>query len=85
MNEPVLIQPVESPVICKPYYEPAQYWEYERNTGRAQKMEGRREASYWYKDQSGDIRPAAYAIDFTLKYWVNAGKTGGGSWRGAIF
>jgi hypothetical protein len=32
---PVLIQPVESPVICKPYYEPTQYWEYDRQTGRA--------------------------------------------------
>jgi len=49
-TDPVLIQPVETPVICKPYCEPAQYWEYDRNTGRAQKMEGRRAASYWYKD-----------------------------------
>jgi hypothetical protein len=30
--DPVLIQPVESPVICKPYYEPTQYWEYDRQT-----------------------------------------------------
>ena len=22
LNDPVLIQPVDSPVICKPYYEP---------------------------------------------------------------
>jgi hypothetical protein len=29
-EEPVLIQPVESPVICKPYYEPTHYWEYDR-------------------------------------------------------
>jgi hypothetical protein len=27
MTESVLIQPVESPVICKPCYEPTQYWE----------------------------------------------------------
>lgn len=56
MNDPVLIQPVESPVICKPYYEPTHYWEYDKQTGRAQKMEGRRPASYWYKDPSADIR-----------------------------
>ena len=56
MPEPVLIQPVESPVICKPYYEPTQYWEYDRTTGRAQKLAGRRTASYWYKDPSADIR-----------------------------
>jgi|LFRM01.2.fsa_nt_gb hypothetical protein len=42
MSDPVPIQPVDSPVICKPYYEPTHYWEYERNTGRAQKREGRR-------------------------------------------
>ena len=34
-EEPILIQPVESPVICKPYYEPDRYWEYDRQTGRA--------------------------------------------------
>ena len=63
MPEPVLIQPVESPVICKPYYEPTQYWEYERNTGRAQKMEGRRPASYWYKDPSADIRRGQMTLE----------------------
>jgi type III restriction enzyme len=63
MAEPVLIQPVESPVICKPYYEPPQYWEYDRNTGRAQKMEGRRAASYWYKDPSADIRRGQMTLE----------------------
>jgi hypothetical protein len=52
MPEPVLIQPVESPVICRPYYEPTQYWEYDRNTGRAQKMEGRRTAAYKNKGRT---------------------------------
>ena len=33
MSDPVLIQPVESPVICKPYYEPTHYWEYDRGYG----------------------------------------------------
>jgi superfamily II DNA or RNA helicase len=32
-EDPVLIQPVESPVICKPYYEPTQYWEYDQGDG----------------------------------------------------
>jgi type III restriction enzyme len=63
MPEPVLIQPVESPVICKPYYEPTQYWEYDRNTGRAQKMEGRRAASYWYKDPAADIRRGQMTLE----------------------
>jgi len=41
-NDPVLTQPVERPVICKPYYEPTHYWECDRNTGRAVKRCGRR-------------------------------------------
>jgi len=63
VSDPVLIQPVESPVICKPYYEPTQYWEYDRNTGRAQKMEGRRAASYWYKDPAADIRRGQMTLE----------------------
>lgn len=55
-DEPVLIQPIESPVICKPYYEPTQYWEYDRETGRAEQKPGRRPASYWYKDPNVDTR-----------------------------
>lgn len=63
MSDPVLIQPVESPVICRPYYEPTHYWEYDKNTGRAQKMEGRRRASYWYKDPSADIRHGQMTLE----------------------
>ena len=63
MPEPVLIQPVESPVICRPYYEPTPYWEYDRNTGRAQKMEGRRAASCWYKDPAADIRRGQMTLE----------------------
>ena len=50
MSDPIPIQTVESPVICKPYYEPTHYGEYERATGRAHKREGRRPSAYWYKD-----------------------------------
>ncbi len=33
MPEPVLIQPVEKPVICKPHYDPSRYGQcrYSRN------------------------------------------------------
>lgn len=55
-DDPVLIQPVESPVICKPYYEPDTYWEYDRNTGQAARQPGRRPASYWYKLPDADAR-----------------------------
>lgn len=33
MPDSVLIQPVESSVICRPYYEPDRYWEYDRVSG----------------------------------------------------
>lgn len=56
MTEQVLIQPVESPVICKPYEEPTQYYEYDRNTGEAKKQPGRRPASYWYKIEDAASR-----------------------------
>jgi len=55
-REPVLIQPVESPVICKPYYEPMHYYEYDRRTGCATKQAGRRPAAYWYKLPDQDSR-----------------------------
>lgn len=56
MTEPVLIQPVESPVICKPYYEPTHHYEYDRTTGRATKEPGRRPAAYWYKLSDEEMR-----------------------------
>lgn len=49
MSEDVPVQPVETPVICKPYYEPTEYWEYERSSGTAVRQPGRRPAAYWYK------------------------------------
>jgi type III restriction enzyme len=55
-EEPVLIRPVESPVICKPYEEPTHYWEYDRATGQATKQPGRRQAQYWYKLSTEDLR-----------------------------
>jgi type III restriction enzyme len=64
MSEPVLIQPVESPVICKPYYEPTHYWEYDRATGRAAKQPGRRPATYWYKLSEEEIRQRNLPLDF---------------------
>src|SRR5687767_13052796 len=43
------IQPVEEPILNGPYEEPTAYWEYNRDTGNAAKMPGRRPARYWYK------------------------------------
>ncbi len=63
MSDPVLVQPVESPVICKPYYEPTHYWEYDRATGRAAKQTGRRPASYWYKLPDADSRQGQFSFE----------------------
>jgi len=46
------IQPVERPILCNPYAEPTAHWEYNRETGIAAKMPGRRPAEYWYKQKS---------------------------------
>jgi len=62
-DEPVLIQPVESPVICKPYHEPTQYWEYDRETGCADKKPGRRPSAYWYRDPSVDTRRGQMSLE----------------------
>jgi len=43
------IQPVEKPILCGPYDEPTAHWVYERETGEARKLEGRRRAGYWFK------------------------------------
>ena len=60
---PVLIQPVESPVICRPYYEPTHYWDYDRATGRANKRCGRRPAAYWYKFADVDTRRGQLSLE----------------------
>ena len=43
------IQPVEKPILCNPYREPAEHWVYDTETGTAHRAQGRRPASYWYK------------------------------------
>ncbi len=43
------VQPVERPILCNPYDAPSLHWQYDRATGEATKMAGRRPARYWYK------------------------------------
>jgi type III restriction enzyme len=45
------LQPVEKPILCSPYKEPSEHWLYDTATGTAQRVPGRRPASYWYKTQ----------------------------------
>ncbi len=44
------IQPVDRPILCSPYDEPAEHWAY-TTEGDAIRVPGRRPASYWYKTQ----------------------------------
>src|SRR5947209_7217776 len=58
--EQIPIQPVEQPIICKPYVEPTNHWVYDTTTGEATKVEGRRPASYWFRtERSGESRQLA--------------------------
>jgi len=63
MTDPVLIQSVDEPIICKPYVEPDLHYEYDRNTGAARKEPGRRPAAYWYKLPSADARRGQLALE----------------------
>ena len=47
----VPIQPVDKPIICKPYDEPLDHWIYDTETGQASRAGKRRPASYWYKTE----------------------------------
>lgn len=62
MSEPTLIQPVDSPVICVPYNEPSNFWDYDRATGIAEKQSGRRPSYYWYKDET-DTRKQQLSLE----------------------
>jgi len=43
------IQSVEKPILCSPYEPPSVHWLYDRTTGEASKIAGRRPSRYWYK------------------------------------
>ncbi|MGH2459119.1 MAG: restriction endonuclease, partial [Chloroflexota bacterium] len=59
-QEALPIQPVEKPILCNPYDEPTAHWVYERETGEAKKLEGRRRAGYWFK--SGRVSGSQLAL-----------------------
>lgn len=56
-NTDVPIQPVDKPILCNPYAEPADHWVYDRDTGEAKHGGTRRPAGYWYKtDKTGSAQ-----------------------------
>lgn len=50
-DEQIPIQPVENPILCKPYDEPTAHWVYDTKTGIPSQFPGRRPASYWFKTE----------------------------------
>lgn len=56
------IQPVDKPIICSPYIEPADHWIYDKDTGVAKRAGFRRPAGYWYKtDRTGLAQAQLFA------------------------
>lgn len=60
----VPIQPVDKPIICNPYEEPRDFWDYDKGTGAAFHGGKRRPAGYWYKtERVGTDQRTLYALD----------------------
>ena len=91
-QEEIPIQPVDKPILCSPYREPDRHWLYDRSTGIPRKEQGRRRASYWYKNErtgsaqqplagmtqeESDDLPLVNALREDVKRWRDSG------WRGA--
>src|SRR5438552_2538132 len=56
------IQPVERPILCNPYEEPTEHWLYNRETGKAEPMPGRRDAGYYFKtERTGSAQQQLFA------------------------
>ena len=45
------MQPVENPILCRPYEEPSEYWQYDLETGEASRAPGRRPAGHWFRNE----------------------------------
>lgn len=48
-DQNIPIQPVEQPILCSPYLEPAEHWLYDRDEGQHKRAGFRRPAGYYHK------------------------------------
>src|SRR5438445_6909795 len=56
------IQPVANPILCNPYEEPTEHWLYNRETGQAEPIPGRRDAGYYFKtERTGSAQQQLFA------------------------
>lgn len=93
LQEPLAVQPVETPILCSPYEEPDRHWVYDTGSGMPTLVEGRRPASFWFQyqraatvsayqrsllaEQERDELPLVNALRADVKRWRESG------WRGA--
>ena len=89
-QNPIPIQPVNEPILCSPFEEPDAHWLYDTETGLPERMQSRREASYWYKsgrtgsaqmsifmEEQRDDLPLVNALRDDVRRWRESG------WRNA--
>jgi type III restriction enzyme len=82
------VQAVENPILSSPYEEPKMHWNY-RQDGSPEKADGRRPASYWFKDkrtgtaqmelfaeEQRDDLPLINALRMDVKRWRESGYRG---------
>lgn len=88
-GQAVPIQPVDQPILCNPYDEPADHWVYDRETGEAKHGGIRRPAGYWYKtdrvgaaqhrlflEEERDDLPLVNMLRDDVRRWREAGYRG---------
>ncbi|MBL8802815.1 MAG: DEAD/DEAH box helicase family protein, partial [Planctomycetes bacterium] len=81
------VQAVDNPILCNPYEWPTAFWEY--RAGVPQKAQGRRPASYWFKEkrtggaekdlfeeENRDDLPLVNRLREDVKRWREAGYRG---------
>jgi type III restriction enzyme len=81
------IQPVDRPIICSPYEEPREHWQYDPITGVPHRTAGRRPAGYWFKEvrtgtAQGELFAEEHRADLPL---VNALREDVARWRDAAY
>ncbi len=45
------MQPVGEAILCTPYEEPVEYWQYDLDTGEPSRVPGRRPAGHWFRSE----------------------------------
>lgn len=91
-NEQLPIQPVEKPIVCRPYFEPDKFWYFDRTKMEMELRAGRREAGYYYKtdrvgaaqaglfaDEQWDDLPLINLLRKDVRRWRESGYRGASS------